>query len=124
MLACRYWLPPDSVCPEQAGVWSCVLLVPSSCSAFLVRRREGRRQTFVLCLKFSIIVCLCQSFWNVVFCTMCMRVTVAYRCFLPVIDDNMRDLIELFRRPFSKMIPGACLPIIDCLCLRNPGRKV
>ncbi len=33
-----------------------------------------------------------------------------------MIDDNMCDLIELFRRPFGKMIPGACLPIIDCLC--------
>src|SRR6266550_5449516 len=55
------------------------------------------------------------------FCTMCMWVTMAYRRFLLVIDDNMRDLIELFRRPFSKMIPGTCLPVIDCLCRLNPG---
>ena len=40
---------------------------------------------------------------------------MADRRFLPMIDDDMRDLIELFRRPFGKMIPGACLPIIDCL---------
>lgn len=55
-----------------------------------------------------------------------MRVVVLLRehCFLSVIDDNMRDLIKLGRRPLSKMIPGTRLPVIDRSCHRNPGRQV
>src|SRR5260370_5370179 len=38
---------------------------------------------------------------------MSMRVLVEDGCFLSVIDDDMRDLFELFGGPLGKMIPGA-----------------
>ena len=51
-------------------------------------------------------------------------VFVTHRKLLPVIGDNVCDLIEFLRRPFGEMIPGARLPVIDRPCRWNPGRKV
>ncbi len=55
---------------------------------------------------------------------MVVLVFVTHRNLLPVIGDNVCDLIEFLRRPFSEMIPGTCLPIIDRLCRWDPGWKV
>src|SRR5579864_8137526 len=57
---------------------------------------------------------------------MVMWVLMAFmrRYLLPVIDNDMCDLIEFFWRPLRKMIPGTRLPVIDRPGRQDPGRQI
>ena len=62
--------------------------------------------------------CLCCLFTPIqrvllTLVTMAMQVLVTDDVLLSVIDDDMRDLLELFGGPLREMIPGTGLPVVD-----------
>ncbi len=55
---------------------------------------------------------------------MWVLMSLMQRHLLFVINNDMRDLIQLLRGPLRKMIPGTRLPVIDRLGRQNPRGQI
>src|SRR5713226_1143495 len=110
----------------RSGCLSPIALLPrSGClSPIALLARSGCLSPIALLARSGCLSPTAIYGWLRALLPMCVLVFVTHRNLLLVIGDNVRDLIEFLRRPFSEMIPGARLPVVDRLCLWNPGRKV